>query len=131
MKIQKKECGCGKAPKLIFPCSGAADTGEIADRAARRLSAARIGRMSCLAGLGGKIDDIIETVQMALSVLAIDGCPTDCARKTLENAGITGFLHLRITDMGMEKGHSPVSNEKVIRVAEKGAELLESSGGQI
>ncbi|MCX6348486.1 MAG: hypothetical protein NTV79_03145, partial [Candidatus Aureabacteria bacterium] len=49
----KSSCGCGGTVKLVFPCSGASDTGEIADRAARKLSAEGTGNMYCLAGIGG------------------------------------------------------------------------------
>ena len=60
-----KQCACGTAPKLIFPCSGAADVGEIADRAARRLSKEGAGKMYCLAGVGGHIEDMLLNVQAA------------------------------------------------------------------
>jgi uncharacterized metal-binding protein len=33
-----EECACTRVAKLIFPCSGAADVGEIADRAPRKLT---------------------------------------------------------------------------------------------
>lgn len=32
----KKSCECSAAPTLIFSCSGAADVGELSDRAARK-----------------------------------------------------------------------------------------------
>lgn len=41
MPKNDNECGCQAAPQLIFPCSGAADVGEISDRAARRLTRRR------------------------------------------------------------------------------------------
>ena len=51
-----KENLCSGGPKLIFACSGAADVGEISDRAARKLSKDGIGAMFCLAGVGGRIE---------------------------------------------------------------------------
>ena len=87
---------CAAAPKLIFSCSGAADVGEISDRAARRLSAEGAGKMFCLAGVGGRVSGIMASTQAAAAILAIDGCPLDCARKTLEEAGFTRFEHLRL-----------------------------------
>jgi hypothetical protein len=38
---------CSGGPKLIFACSGAADVGEIADKAARKLTAAIWIALSC------------------------------------------------------------------------------------
>ena len=54
---------CAAAPKLIFSCSGAADVGEISDRAARKLSAEGAGKMFCLAGVGGRVSGIMASTQ--------------------------------------------------------------------
>lgn len=76
--------------------------------------------MYCLAGIGGHVSGILKTTEAAGGVLAIDGCPVDCARKSLEHAGFEGFVHLRITDLGIEKGKSPATDERVALVAERG-----------
>ncbi len=120
----KNDCQCSTAPKLIFPCSGAADVGGIADQAGRKLSREGIGNMFCLAGIGGGVSGMIESTKAASAVLAIDGCPIDCAKKTLEKAGITDFVHLRVTDHGMKKGESPVTDESIDNIADRGAALL-------
>ena len=79
----------------MFACSGAADAGEISDLAARKLTAESTGKMFCLAGIGGRVSGIMET-KAAAAILALDGCPLDCARKTLEEAGFSDFEHLRL-----------------------------------
>jgi len=109
---------CVTAPKLIFPCSGASDVGEITDRAARKLTRDGIGRMYCLAGIGGRVENIMASTKAASKILAIDGCQSDCVRNTLLQAGFKEFEHLRLNDMGMEKGKSPVS-EKMIEIVSK------------
>lgn len=111
---------CGAAPKLIFACSGAADVGQISDLAARKLTAEGVGKMFCLAGIGGRGSGIMETTRAAAAILAIDGCPLDCARKTLEEAGFTRFEHLRLSDIGLEKGKSPATEEHVAKVVGQG-----------
>jgi uncharacterized metal-binding protein len=117
-------CCCNKAPKLIFACSGAADVGQIADLAARRLTADGVGKMFCLAGIGGRVSGIMATTESAAAILAIDGCPLDCARKTLEQAGFQQFEHLRLTDLGMEKGKTPATEEQVTKVVNQGKAQL-------
>lgn len=117
-------CGCGTAPKLIFACSGAADVGHISDVAARQLTAEGAGKMFCLAGIGGRVSGIVATTEAAQAILAIDGCPLDCARKTLEEAGFTQFEHLRLSDLGMEKGSSPVTEERITTVVAQGKARL-------
>ena len=113
------KCGCSAAPKLVFACSGAADVGAIADRAARKLAKDGAGKMFCLAGVGGRVSGIMETTQAAAKIVAIDGCPLDCAKGCLEQAGFTRFDHVRITDLGMEKGKTPVTDEHVAKVVDQ------------
>jgi len=121
------ECKTGErtsGPKLIFACSGVADVGEIADRAARKMTKDGVGKMFCLAGIGGRIDGIMKNTQAASNILAIDGCSLDCVKNCLEQAGFTEFGHLRITDLGMERTKSQVSDENIAIVAERGTSLL-------
>ena len=117
-------CSCGCAPKLIFACSGAADVGEVADHVARQLAREGVGKMYCLAGVGGHIEDMVLNVQAAGKILAIDGCPKDCARKTLEHAGFSNVTHIRLTDMGLQKGASPATEERVGEVVNRAKPLF-------
>ena len=119
-------CACGPAPKLIFPCSGSADVGAIADQTARKLMTEGVGRMFCLAGIGGRVPGIVETTKCASKVLVIDGCPLECARKTLEVAGFSGFAHLKLHDLGMEKGKTPPTTEAIAKAADAGRPMLKS-----
>jgi len=115
---------CTPASKLIFACSGAADVGKIADLSARKLTENDVGKMFCLAGVGGRVKGIMETTKAAQAVLAIDGCPLHCARNTLEQAGFKKFEHLCLADMGMEKGKTPATDEAVAKVASRGKAKL-------
>lgn len=118
-------CSCGTGPKLIFPCSGASDVGEISDRAARQLTKNGDGKMYCLAGIGGRVSGIVESTKSAAKILAIDGCKMDCAKKTLQESGFTEFEHMRVVDIeGIEKGKSPPTDERISQVVEKAQGLL-------
>jgi uncharacterized metal-binding protein len=114
----KNENVCCSAPTLIFSCSGAADVGAISDRAARKLTADGAGKMYCLAGIGGRIAGILKTTEEAEKILAIDGCPLDCTKLSLEEAGITEFEHMKVTDLGLEKGKSPATYENITTVVQ-------------
>ncbi|MHC4713906.1 MAG: putative zinc-binding protein [Planctomycetota bacterium] len=109
--------GSGGGAKLIFACSGAADVGEIADRAARKLTADGVVKMFCLAGVGGRVSGIMKGTEAASKIIAIDGCALDCARHCLEEAGFSNFAHFRVTDMGLEKGNTPVNDDNIATVA--------------
>ncbi len=124
MSDDKNACACKGGVTLIFPCSGAADVGEISDRAARSMTAQGHGKMFCLAGIGGNISGMIASTRGADRVLVIDGCGLDCAKKTMEERGIHDYIHFRVTDLGMEKSKSPATQERIESVAQKGKELL-------
>jgi uncharacterized metal-binding protein len=122
----EQSCGCSGGPRLIFACSGAADVGEIADKAARKLNRDGMGRMFCMAGLGGRISGILKTTEAAEGILAIDGCPLNCVKSSLEQAGFKAFKHLQLADLGLEKCKSPVTEENINKVAARAAELIVS-----
>lgn len=100
--------------------------GEIADKAARKLTRDGVGRMFCTAGIGGRISGILKTSEAADSILAIDGCPLNCVKSSLEQAGFTTFKHLQLADLGLEKGKSPATDENVNRVTARAADLIAS-----
>ena len=115
---------CKGGPKLVFACSGAADVGAIADKAARKMTLEGTGCMFCLAGIGGRVDPIMKKTDTADKILAIDGCPLNCVKATLEAAGVTMFEHLQLADLGLEKGATQISDKNIGMVATAGATLL-------
>jgi uncharacterized metal-binding protein len=123
MTIRPK-CSCSGNTDLMFSYSGAADIAEIGDRAVRALHKAGDAKMYCLAGIAGKVELIEVNTRGADRILVVDGCDSDCAKKTMEFGGFTGFLHLRVSDLGMEKGKTPVTDERIAMVAAKLRELL-------
>jgi uncharacterized metal-binding protein len=120
----KEACACGAAPKLIFACSGAADVGAVADQAARKLTQDGAGKMFCLAGVGGRVSGIMATTESAARILAIDGCPLNCVKNCLAQAGFTKYEHLQLADLGMEKGKTPPTPEAIAKAATAGAAKL-------
>ena len=53
------ECGCGSEKLvLITACSGAANTGLLADQVARALRTAKAGSLTCLAALGAELSGL-------------------------------------------------------------------------
>jgi len=124
---KKSENECAGGPKLIFACSGAADVGEISDRAARNMSRDGEGKMFCLAGIGGRIEGIMKMTGTASKILAIDGCELDCVKSCLRQAGFDRFEHLRVTDLGLEKGKAVIEDENIAKVVARGKEMLASA----
>jgi uncharacterized metal-binding protein len=120
----KNTCECTTAPKLVIACSGGSDVGELTDKAARKMTKDGVGKMFCLAGIGGRVSGIMKSTESVHDILVIDGCPLDCAKKTMETAGFNKFNHLRLSDLGMSKGNTPASDDNIFKVALAGAEML-------
>jgi len=100
---------------------------EIADRAARQLNRDGTGKMYCLAGVGGHVPAIVERTKTAAKIVVIDGCDIDCGKHCLLGADIQSFEHIRVTDFGMAKGKSPVSEANITAIANRAAVALNQS----
>ena len=122
--MSENACACVTGPKLIFACSGAADVGAIADQAARKLTKDGAGKMYCTAGIGGRVSGIMATTESAAKILAIDGCPLNCVKSSLDQAGFKTYEHLQLADLGMEKGKTPLTPEAITKVSTAGAAKL-------
>jgi uncharacterized metal-binding protein len=124
---EKAPCTCGSNEKnrLIFPCSGQANTGQVSNQAAIQLSDEGYGSFVCTALLASGSESLAERARGVQEVAAIDGCGMDCARKIVEQAGIPVHQHLVITDLGIEKksgdrSFSPDEVEAIVSAAWKG-----------
>lgn len=113
-----------KVTDLVFVCSGAADVGELTDRAARALQQRGLAAMSCLASVGARDETILFNATFARRVLLIDGCPKACARRTFEHAGLDRFTQFDLSAVGLRKGRSAVTVENVDRVVAYAARVL-------
>lgn len=96
-------CKTSGAATMLLPCSGASNTGQLANRAAVELTREGVGKMFCLAGIGGRLSGFIQSAKDTESVLVIDGCRMACGRAVLQSAGIQEFKHLVVTDYGVER----------------------------
>ncbi len=110
----------------IYACSGCSDAGELADRTARVLSQQKRGDMSCLAGIGGRVKSLMMKAEKADHIVAIDGCPLNCARHTLEQAGFQTLHHLELHKLGLRKGSCPLTEERLAVAVQAGAELIQT-----
>ncbi|MEW6156389.1 MAG: putative zinc-binding protein [Verrucomicrobiota bacterium] len=113
---------------IVFACSGASDAGELADRIARQLSRTGEARMSCIAGIGGGVKSILADAAAARQVLVIDGCPFHCARRTMLAAGLSGFRHLALPELGFKKGACVLSEASIALGVAAAADRLLCSG---
>ena len=116
---KQDEQGCAGGETLIFSCSGAADVGAVADRAARKLDDETDMAMSCTSGIAGGVEPILQRAARADTIIALDGCGEDCVSQTLEQAGLQRIVRIRVTDFGLAKGENPPTDENVEIVVNK------------
>ena len=113
-----EKCLCEPNEVIIFSCAGSSNVGQVANQAAIKLAQGGVGRYFCLAGIGGHVSGMIESTKAGKMLIAIDGCPVACAKKTLEHAAFQIHEHMQTTELlGIEKNHQfdldPVSAERV------------------
>lgn len=101
---------------LLFPCSGAADVGNITDLAARKLTHEKCGSIYCLAAVAAGVPTAMTRSAGACRLVAIDGCNQACASRILEAAGFP-CERVELGDLGLVKGESPVNDEHIEQVA--------------
>jgi uncharacterized metal-binding protein len=106
--FMEEKCLCEPTEILIFPCSGGSNVGQIANQAGVQLTQKGMGRFFCLAGIGGHVSGMVESTKAGKMLVAIDGCPVACAKKTLEHAGFSIDEYVQVTDLGIEKNHDLV-----------------------
>lgn len=111
----EEKSNSNSSPTLIFSCSGAADVGELADRAARRMKRAGLVKMYCLAAIGGRVQQYIDETKAAKDIIVIDGCSNECAKKTLSAINVQGH-EFNLEKIGFLKGDSPATGKNIDKV---------------
>jgi uncharacterized metal-binding protein len=125
-----EKCLCEPNEVIIFSCAGSSNVGQIANQAAIKLAQDGIGRYFCLAGIGGHVSGMIESTKAGKMLIAIDGCPVGCAKKTLEHAGFNTGEYVQVTDLGVEKNHEfSLDPGDVGRVSDHIASLVSRRSG--
>jgi uncharacterized metal-binding protein len=117
-------CGGNEPKRVIFPCAGQANVGQVTNQAALQLTAEGYGRLSCLALLATGDPDLAVTVKNADEVVVLDGCPKLCGKKIADAQGVAIGQHLVLTSLGIQKGpslsYTPEDVEQVVSTCWKG-----------
>lgn len=117
--MENSNCSCNSIQNcIVFACSGAADLGNASDLLARELHKNQVRNMKCLAFVSAGITEMIDSVRDT-NMLVIDGCELDCGKQTFEKNGLNDFLHLRLTDLGYEKGKTSPTPDMIDKMYKK------------
>ena len=122
---EKTKCMCSSSDVRVVACAGASNVGQIANQAAIDLANEKVAGFFCLAGVAGHINGMVKSARDAGLMISIDGCPVKCAARTLQHVDIEPAIQIVITELGIEKSHELVIDEKICsRVVEKVKEEL-------
>jgi uncharacterized metal-binding protein len=81
----------------------------------------------CTAGIGARASGIMKSAEASDRIIAIDGCPVNCASKTLELAGFKVDSHIIISEFGIKKTREKeLKEDEVSEALKKTLEILQS-----
>jgi uncharacterized metal-binding protein len=117
-------CGQNEPTRIIFPCAGQANVGQLTNLAAVQLTEEGYGSIACVALLATGAESLLANAMNADEVVILDGCPMLCAKKIAGGQGVAAGQHLVITELGITKGPSKSYTEddieKVVAACWKG-----------
>lgn len=120
-------CNCGGAceTNLVYACSGAANTGFLADQVMRALNRDGVADSTCLAAMGADLSGFLESARNATRNIVIDGCKVGCGKRIFEKNNIP-YQHFIMTDFGVEKGKTKITGDLIDSVTEEIAKKVQA-----
>jgi len=99
-------CGTNEPKRIIFPCAGQANVGQLTNLAAIQLTEEGYGTIACASLLAIGTESLVANAMNADEVVILDGCPMLCAKKIAGAQGVAVGQHLVVTELGITKGPS-------------------------
>ncbi|OMH39117.1 putative zinc-binding protein [Motiliproteus sp. MSK22-1] len=88
---------------LIYSCSGCSNIAQLANQVAIELFREGQAEMSCIAGVGGGVKNLVKVAKSGRPIISLDGCPLHCVKNCLNNHGIESTYHYTLTKYGIKK----------------------------
>lgn len=89
---------------LVYSCSGCSSAAQMANHLALRLDEEKIAEMSCVAGVGGDVPQLVhKATDPERKKIVLDGCPLACARNCLKRHHVEPDVHIILTEHGVKK----------------------------
>jgi uncharacterized metal-binding protein len=102
---------------LVYACSGASSAAQMANHLAVRMDRLKVAEMSCIAGVGGDVKPLVETARSGRPIIALDGCPLQCAAKILQRHGLKADQHVDLSRLGVKRlKHQDFDPDEAARV---------------
>ena len=104
---QQWQAGINTHENAIFSCFGGASNTGITSGLACLEVVKELGlqkaAIMCLGGLPTSVKPVLGKTRAAKKIIAVDGCPFECSRKVVEQAGFKPISIVLTRDIGMKK----------------------------
>lgn len=114
---------------LVYSCSGCSSAAQMANYVAVQLDRRGSAEMSCIAGVGGDVPALLKLAHSGRPIIAIDGCPLACVKRSLERHRIAADEHVQLAEHGVRKrfhaDFDPEQAEQVITQVQQVARSLD------
>ena len=104
---QQWQAGVNTHENVIFSCFGGASNTGITSGLACLEAVKELGlekaAIMCLGGLPTNVKPVLGKTRAAKKVITVDGCPFECSRKIVEQAGFKPISIVLTRDIGMKK----------------------------
>ncbi len=97
------DCCSNESRVMLLSCSGASNVGQLANQACVELTQEGLGRMFCLAGIGGKLSGFVQSAKDTPEVVVIDGCDVGCAKAIFKENDLELSKYVVLTKAGIDK----------------------------
>ncbi len=105
---------------LVYSCSGASSAAQMANHIAVKMDRLAVAEMSCIAGVGGDVKPLVRTARSGRPIIALDGCPLQCAAHILQRHGLKADRHYDLSKMGVsKKNHEDFDPAESARVLQR------------
>lgn len=88
---------------LVYSCSGCSSAAQTANYAALQLDRRGVAEMSCIAGVGGDVPQLLKIAKSGRPIIALDGCPLACAHSSLARHDIAPTHYHQLNEYGVKK----------------------------
>ena len=95
----------------VYSCSGCSSAAQMANYLALELNRKKIAKMSCIAGVGGKVKGLVNEAKNSNSIVALDGCHLKCVENCLNGVGLKPTHHYILSNYNVQKNFDEDFNQ--------------------
>jgi len=88
---------------IVYSCSGCSNLARMAHDIALNLDSDGLAEMSCISGVIGKVQPIVDVAQSGRPIIAIDGCSMGCTKACLDACTLEADQYFDISSFGFDK----------------------------